>query len=263
MIFAPKTATLVANVQNTLVWSGTDFQKSVGYAQPEKPISMTFSVQNNTAQVCYIAISYQTRDVTYNINDRRSIAGIPANTTMRISSNSAAELASLGPNLVSVTIYFISAGAGTVVVSAEAFDAGTSPGSVGSGQNIGLDQRSVQDYVIIRVLNAAALAGGASQFRSYTVPAGKRADIELFSARIDPTPFGDDDSEVQIANSNAAGFQYILRSKQFEQATADFSGGLGSMQEGDVLSSNIINNNPNAAVVKILYSIITLKEYFS
>lgn len=261
MIFAQKTVALTANVQSTLIWSGTDFQKTLGDAQPEKPISMTFSVQNGTGQVCYIAISFQTRNVTYNINDRRSIAGIPANTTMRISSNSAAELASLGPDLVSVTLYLISAGAGNVTVVAEGFDQTTSPGSAGGSQNIGLDQRAVLDYVQVRLyidglINGAGTVVGVS----YTVPAGKRAEIISFTAQIDPTPFGTADCTVLVISPV---FRLGLRSEMFDAAIIYMGGGLGTLEANDIITLDAINDNPQLGIQRHMVGIVIIKEYFN
>lgn len=261
MIFPVKTVALTANVQNTLVWNGVDFQKSLGYAQPEQPISMTFSVQNNTVQVCYVAISYQTRDVTYNINDRRSIAGIPANTTMRISSNSAAELAALGPNLVSVTFYLISAASGNVLVTAEGFDKVVSPGSVGSGQNIGLDQRSILDYIQLRLYADAVVPGAGTNFGgTYTVPEGKRVEIVSFTAQIDPTPFGSGDCVVLVISPI---FRLALRSEMFDSAILSIAGGLGNLEAGELISLNLINDNPVLANGRQMVGIVIMREYFS
>ncbi len=259
MIFPVKNVVLVANVQNTLVWGGTDFQKSLGYAQPEKPISMTFSVQNGTVQVCYIAISYQTRNVTYNINDRRSIVGIPANTTMRISSNLAPELASLGPDLVSVTLYLISAGAGSVLVTAEGFEGQERFGVGGGSQNIGLDQRSVLDYVLIYLADSQTVPAVTAISSNYTVPVGKRADIITFNAEIDPTPFGYKDAHIGLGNIPNT-FKIALWSQQFVAASV-FITNLGSLQSGDVLTLQLINSNP--AVSRQMSADVMIKEYFS
>ncbi len=245
-IFPVKTVALAANAQNTLVWSGTDFQKTLGYAQPEKPISMAFSVQNGTGQVCYVAISFQTRTVAYSINNRKSIVGIPANSTLRIASNLAPELASLGPDLVSVTLYLISAAAGNVVVSAEGFE-GVNTFGVG----------------IIHVIGEANdIAGGSNLIDSYTIPFGKRAEIVSFNASIDATPFGAGDCVV-ILTVGGLGWSYTLRSRQFERAEIAMSGVLANAEAGNIIGVSLINTNPSALTSKYLEGTAIIREYFS
>jgi len=260
VIFPPKTTVLAANVENTLVWSGADFQQSLGYAQPEKPISMAFSVQNLTSQVCYVAISYQTRDVTYQINNRRSIAGIRANTTIRLASNLAPELASLGPNLVSVTLYLISAAAGNVIVSAEGFEGVDRFGvASGGGENVGLDQRAVLDYILIFLADGQNVPPITAITSTYIVPVGKRSDVVSINADIDPTPAGYKDAHIAVSNSPNT-FKWVLWSQQFVAVNA-FQSNLGSLQAGDVLSLSLINSN--ASVARQMNASIMIKEYFS
>ncbi len=261
-IFPVKTVALAANAQNTLVWSGTDFQKTLGYAQPEKPISMAFSVQNGTGQVCYVAISFQTRTVAYSINNRKSIVGIPANSTLRIASNLAPELASLGPDLVSVTLYLISAAAGNVVVSAEGFEGVNTFGVGSGGENIGQDQRSVLDYVIHVIGEANDIAGGSNLIDSYTIPFGKRAEIVSFNASIDATPFGAGDCVV-ILTVGGLGWSYTLRSRQFERAEIAMSGVLANAEAGNIIGVSLINTNPSALTSKYLEGTAIIREYFS
>lgn len=260
MIFPVRTTVLVANVQNTVVWTGSDFQSALGYAQPEKPISMAFSVQNNTTQVCYVAISYQTRNLTYVINNRRSIVGIPANSALRIASNLAPELASLGPDLVSVTLYLISAAAGNVLTSAEAFEGVNTFGVGGGGQNIGLDQRSVLDYVPKYLQLFANLTGGQQNIQSYLVPAGKRADVISIFGLLPPTPFGYADCTIKFT---AIGFSYTLSSVSFESSRVDMAGILASINAGDNVQLIADNLNPSAAVSRLFSAQINIKEYFS
>lgn len=261
MIFPAKIVTLVANVENTLVWSGADFQKSLGYAQPEQPISMVFTVQNGTAQVCYIAISFRTRNVTYAIKDRRSIAGIPAGGSLRISSDVAAELASLGPDLVSVTLYLISAAAGTITVIAEGSDTRLSPGSVGSGgQNIGLDERVVLDYIKINLSASAVVPGGSASTVTYSVPSGKRAKLVSIWGQIEATPLGYGDAFIMFS---ATGFAYAIRSEPFNPVTKEIGGDIVFLEAGTSIDLTIENDNPNAAVTRLIEAQAILQEYFS
>lgn len=261
MIFPVKSIPMVANAQNTRTWSGVDFQKSLGYAQPEKPISMAFSVNNKTAQVCYVAISYQTRDITYAINNRRSIAGVPANTTLKLDSRLAPELASLGPNLVSVTLYVISAAGGDVDVVAEAFEATNTFGVAGGGQNIGLDQRAALDYVQVRLYADAVVPGANTIFGvNYTVPLGKRAEIISFTAQIDPTPFGSGDCVVLVISPV---FRLALRSEENDSAILYMGGGIGTLEAGENILLDLINDNPNIVNERQMVGIVILREYFS
>lgn len=261
MIFPPKSIVLVANVESTLVWSGADFQQSLGYAQPEQPISMTFAVRNGTTQVCYIAISYEVRNTVYSINDRRSIAGIPAGGTLRISSNVAAELASLGPDLKNVTLYLISAGAGLITVTAEGFDKTTSPGSVGgNGQSIGLDQRSVLDYTVIVIAISQLIPPLGNLTVSYTVPALKRAAVMSYYGSCQPTPAGYGDSTVSLFNGL---FEVQLHSEQFSSSQIFMSGDLGNADAGAIIKVNAHNFNIGAGNDRFLQATAIIHEFFS
>lgn len=257
-LFPPKSAVLVANIQGTLTWSGSDFQQTLGDAQPELPMSVAFTVQNQTAQVVYIGVQYTTRSLNYALNDGRNIAGIPAGQTVRVSAATAPALASFPGDLVSISLSLTSAAAGTVTVSLEAGEPQGGAGGAGSAL-IGLDDRTTSDYIQVRLALSQLVAGGNTVNQLYTVPVGKRAEIVSFSADCSATPFGDGDCTVTLTSS---AYLKTLRSQQFVGTQIFLSGGLCYLESAQSAQLILTNFNPNPAVEKVLSGIVILKEFF-
>ena len=201
--FAPKTVTLVANTQNTINWGLSDFANTLGqnHGIIHDQISLSFQVVNNTPQVCYIGLSYTTITNSFNVSDRKSVAAVPANSSLNITPLTTPSLAIIGPDIVSIQMTLLSAGAGTVVVNMQADTA--QPASASGGSLFGLDDRSISDYIIFSLGGKVTLGSGSSggtTTNSYTIPAGKRGSVIGIYVVLPPIPQQEGQIEINIVN---------------------------------------------------------------
>lgn len=242
-LFPPKTATLVANVQSILIWSGFDFQQTLGYAEPETPLNVAFTVQNLTAQVCYIGIQYQTVNTSVGLNGGKTVASIPANSSIRIDNNQAPALSSIGPDVQNITLTLISAGAGNVIVAFEASDGAQANGIASAGQ--GLDARTPYDYIARSLIIANQVTSGFGQI-TFVVPAGKRCLIESILAEVPPTPYPA--MSYAIFSCSNPSYTLSIYSLQQRHAIISMGGGLLIAESGATLAVGFQNGSVGIVV---------------
>lgn len=186
---ALKAVTLVNDVQSTLVWSGAEFGITLGQDNTviKRNVSIAFQVQNNTSQVVYIGLRYETRQMSYNLSQSTAIAAVKANQSVFIDYKSVPALSNIGPDLVSITMTLLSAASGSVLVSL-GFDAPIM--GIGGGDNalIGPSNRLIADYIPYNSFQGFTIAAGAIIIGTalYTTPAGKRGHVRQINMYIDP-----------------------------------------------------------------------------
>lgn len=253
--FAPKTILLNANVQSLVTWSYPEFSLHTSGAILQTPISVTLSVQNNTNQVVYVGVSYETLENLFDIAERKAVAAVPASATLRISAQTVPALASLPPNIKKITVTLISQAAGNVTTILTIDSPIDNPAGMAF---VGPDERTQQDYLVRNLRFIGTLAAGVTDTQTYTVPAGKRAKVTGFFASIPQTPFAY--QAIQVFIRTSAGYQFKLYSSPY-QATAFFSQLDIDLEEGYTFDLISINANGWQATPEFS-SIVTIKETF-
>lgn len=172
--------TLVANVAQDIVWTGAHFTASVGHAVIRKPFYAAVEVQNTTAQVCYVTMRYQTEIGAVAVLGGARIGSIGAGQTATIPIQT-----QIGPDVQSITVSVQSQAAGVVRVSLVLDERAPAK----TGELIGPSEIQAQDYIPIQFFGSPTniLPNGTVMFL-YTVPAGKRAIVDVYSAYLFPVP---------------------------------------------------------------------------
>lgn len=102
-LFAPKSASHVANAITTIQWSGADFQRHIGKSVIDMPVSVSLRIKNDTSQAIYVGLRYETQQQTYELLESRNIASVAAGSTVEITSLNAPRLARLEPGIVAIS----------------------------------------------------------------------------------------------------------------------------------------------------------------
>lgn len=259
--FAQKTATLIANTQSIVQWGAAEFSSTLGQDQavPNFPFSVSFQIANNTPQVLYVGVSYQTRYNSYNLADRRAIAAIPANSTLNITPPSVPGLASIGPDVTDITMTLISAAAGDVTVLL-IVDEPQSTNAGGTQSFFGLDQRSILDYTLIPLRVSNSIAGGGNISTGYTVNANKRLFVTGFFVRLECTPFQDNDLVAVISVDGVTIYQFS--SSMRNDVVVTYSQEIWILDAGQTISISITSINPSISVSHAGEIALTCKETF-
>lgn len=184
--FEPKTVTLVANTAQTITWSTPEFYKHLVEAPIMRPVSVRFKVTNNTTNVVYLSLSYETLDYSVPLQERKSLAGVAASTTLELSKATVPAIGALLSGIQSISISLIGAVAGTVsvVLVIDRLDELTASGNMSA---IGQDSPTTDGYLqVSQFSNQICNASSNNTLVDYTVPAGKRFYLDYVAGSIPP-----------------------------------------------------------------------------
>jgi hypothetical protein len=186
-VFQPKTITLVANVAQSIVWGIPEFYQHYGKGIIDTEVSVRFKVQNNTSNVIYLSLSYQTLEYSVPLQERQALAGVQAGQFVELSKATVPAIGKLQHQIQSITLTVIGAAAGSVQVSLVIDRLDELAASGGTGDLIGSSTIITDGYVSIAQFgNQVCNAASNNTIVDYTVPAGKRFYLDYISGSIPP-----------------------------------------------------------------------------
>ncbi len=186
--FPIKTLVLAANTAGTMSWGATDIGPRFSESIIKRNVSIRFTCSNSGVSSVNVGMRYDTITKTYQVAERQTLFVIPAGKSIEITPATKPALGFLNDWIINIYLDMISASAATVTISMIVDDEPPTL-TADPGELIGLDQRLNVDYLTInQVANQICNAGTNNNLISYTVPTGKRFQLDLLSGYIPPTP---------------------------------------------------------------------------